>query len=414
MRCTCIRPYLDKARGNGQRPVSRAAAIGYHGIGQSSEGRRLGRFDRYLLSQVMRVFGFFALVLVGVYWVNRSVLLLDRYLSQGQAGGLVLELTLLSLPSIMTIVLPVAAFVASAYATNRLHADSELVVVQATGFSVFRLARPFLLFGLLVGGLMLLLTNLLVPASMVELNQREDQLAEAMSARLIVPGTFQSPARGVTVYVRDVTAEGELQGLLVADRRNPASETTYSARSALLVQDPEGPKLIMFDGMAQTLEREGARLSVTAFEDFTIAIGSLITPPGPGRLDWRELPTAELLAPSAATVEETRRSADVLRREGHERLTQPLMAVGAAVLGYAALMVGGFSRFGLWRQIALAVLLIVLVKLVDNAALDLAARGPAQLPVAYAAPALSAVICVALLAVGNSGFRLRRRSAAPA
>src|SRR6056297_3313506 len=90
---------------------------------QSSREPPLGRFDRYVLSHLLRVFGFFALVLVGVYWVNRAVLLVEEYMAEGQSGGLLLQLTLLSLPSIMAIVLPIAAFVASAYATNRLAAD---------------------------------------------------------------------------------------------------------------------------------------------------------------------------------------------------------------------------------------------------------------------------------------------------
>ena len=73
----------------------------------------MGRFDRYVFSQLLRVFGFFALVLVGVYWINRAAVLLDRYLTDGQGGGLVFQLTLLSLPSIMLLVLPVAGFVAA-------------------------------------------------------------------------------------------------------------------------------------------------------------------------------------------------------------------------------------------------------------------------------------------------------------
>ena len=66
-----------------------------------------------------------------------------------------LELTLLTLPNIIRIVLPLSAFVASVYVTNRLTSDSEMVVVQATGFSPFRLARPVLVFGLIVAGQMI-------------------------------------------------------------------------------------------------------------------------------------------------------------------------------------------------------------------------------------------------------------------
>ena len=38
----------------------------------------LRKFDRYILSQLMVMFGFFALVLVSVYWVNNTVKVFDR------------------------------------------------------------------------------------------------------------------------------------------------------------------------------------------------------------------------------------------------------------------------------------------------------------------------------------------------
>ena len=84
------------------------------------------------------LFGFFALVLVLVYWVNRAVVLFDQLIANGQSAAVFLEFTALSLPNVIRIVLPIAAFAGTVYATNRLMSESELVVVQATGFSVRR------------------------------------------------------------------------------------------------------------------------------------------------------------------------------------------------------------------------------------------------------------------------------------
>ena len=49
------------------------------------------RIDRYLLSQFLTLFGFFALVLVSVYWINRAVSLFEQLISDGQTA-LVLSL----------------------------------------------------------------------------------------------------------------------------------------------------------------------------------------------------------------------------------------------------------------------------------------------------------------------------------
>ena len=46
----------------------------------------MSRFDRYLLSQLLALFGFFSLVLVAIYWVNRAVSLFDQIIGGGQSS----------------------------------------------------------------------------------------------------------------------------------------------------------------------------------------------------------------------------------------------------------------------------------------------------------------------------------------
>ena len=73
----------------------------------------MARLDRYLLAQLMGLFGFFALVLVSVYWLNRAVLLFDQLISDGQSALVVFEFTALTLPYVIRVVLPIAAFAAT-------------------------------------------------------------------------------------------------------------------------------------------------------------------------------------------------------------------------------------------------------------------------------------------------------------
>ena len=165
----------------------------------------MGRFDRYMLSQLMTLFGFFALVLVMVYWINRAVILFDQLIADGQSAGVFLEFTALSLPQVIAIVLPLAAFAAALYVTNRMRAEAELTVVQATGFSPFRLARPVLVFGLLVAGLMAVLVHVLAPAATGRLKSREAEIAGTTTARLLREGAFMvDPTRRTALAGRHV------------------------------------------------------------------------------------------------------------------------------------------------------------------------------------------------------------------
>ena len=78
-------------------------------------------------------------------------------------------------------------------------------------------------------------------------------------------------------------------------------------------------------------------------------------------------------------------------------MAQPLMAPVAAMLGFAALLVGGFSRFGVWRQITWAIVALIFVQLLSNWAANQAGEDAAKWPLVYAPALIGSVICVALL-----------------
>ena len=348
------------------------------------------KFDRYLLAQLTVLFGFFSLVLISVYWVNRAVVLFDQLIGDGQSALVFLEFTALALPNVIRLVLPVSAFAATVYAVNRLTSESELVVVQAMGFSGYRLARPVVVFGLMVAMLVMVLNHFLVPASRAELSKRRVEIAQNITARLLTEGQFLHPAEGVTFYIRDISADGELRNVFLSDGRSASQTTTYTAERALLVPGEDGPKLVMFDGLAQTLRSNGDRLFTTSFSDSVYDIAGLIDAGAARAPKIEALPTPALLFPTEALIEATGESRASFLYEGHARIAQPFLAVAGALIGFAALMLGSFSRFGAWRQVLLAVTLLIVLQFLDNAAADIARRDPGAWPVVYI-PALAGI-----------------------
>ena len=360
----------------------------------------------------MVLFGFFSLILVSVYWVNRAVALFDQLIANGQTALVFVEFTALSLPNVIRLVLPMAAFAATVYAGNRLAGDSELVVMQATGYSPFRLARPVLVFGLIVAVLISALTNVLVPASLRALSARQSEISENITARFLSAGQFLHPADGITFYIREITPSGELRDMFLSDSTFAAQRTTYTARRALVVRSDSGPKLVMFDGLAQTLRHADNRLAVTRFTDFSYDIAALIQARPPHRRSAREMGTGALLFPDAAVLAETGADAATLAYEGHNRINQALLAVVAALTGFAALLVGGFSRFGLWRQILGAIAALILLKSFDNAMADVVRQDPRLWPLTYTATAAGLALSMALLWIAARPALFVRRAAA--
>ena len=369
----------------------------------------MARFDRYMLAQFLTLFGFCSLILVLIYWINRAVRLFDRLIADGQTAWVFLELTSLSLPSLIRMVLPLSAFVAAVYVTNRMSSESELTVVQSSGYSPFRLARPVVFFGLIVAALMSVLSHFLVPLSTERLALRSDEISQNMTARLLTPGEFLTPIDGITFYIRELTPEGEMLDIFISESSDPLRRVTYTAARAYLVRTDTGPRLVMVNGLAQTLNTQTNRLLTTGFEDFVYDVGALISETTLRSTSVNGLSTYALLAPSAQILQSTEKTPSELRLIAHGRFAETALGFVAGLIGFSALIAGGFSRFGLWRNIMFAVLLIVILKILEGAGASMANANPTLWPMIYVAGIGGIVISYALLFISTRPYFFKRR-----
>lgn len=362
-------------------------------------GANLGNLDRYMLGQLIRLFGFFGLVLVGLVWVNRSVALFDRLLGDGHNVGIFFELSLLSLPELIAITLPLAAFAAGATMANRMSGDSEIIAARAAGLAPLRIARAPAAFGLMVLGLMLVLTHWLVPASHERRIAREAEIARDQTARLLTPGQFAQVDQGVTLFFRGFADPSTMRDVFVQDEREPGRTLTYSAPLARLVSTRSGPQLVLLEGALQSLDGETGRMIVTRFDEARYDLALLLPDPEAQARPVTIIRTGELLGASAALRAETGESASQLRAHGHIRNAQAALGMLAGLIGFLPLLLGAHSRFGHGPQILAAIGLVVLVMLADSAGRSIGRSIEGPWAAVYAAPACAAAIIAGLAAL---------------
>ncbi len=369
----------------------------------------MSRFDRYVLSQLLVLFGFFALVLVSIYWINQAVRLFDRLIGDGQSAFVFLEFTVLSLANVIRMVLPMAVFAATVYVTNRLSNESELVVMQATGFSPWRLARPVIVFGIGTGLMMAALTHYLVPSSLAQLQLREAEVARNVTARLLTEGTFLHPTDGVTFYIREIDPDGTLRDVFLSDRRAPDRAVTYTAARAYLVNDDAGSRMVMLDGLAQNFSLSENRLSTTHFTDYNFDISAAVEKTVAPALRVRDIPTMQFLRNFDGIIAEQKFKPGHVVEELHSRLSQSFLCVVAALVGFSSLLIGGYSRFGVWRQILGALVLLVMVKFIEGLVTDPVQKDPSLWPLTYLPIAFGLAASMAILWYVGRPRRPRRR-----
>jgi lipopolysaccharide export system permease protein len=356
----------------------------------------MSKFDRYILSQCFSVYGFFTLVFVLLVWINRAVILFDELIGDGHSAWVFLEFSSLALPSVFAAVLPLSSFAATLYVTNRLSNESELAVMQATGFSPWRLARPFAYFGLLSALFLAVFTLFLAPLAGQKQTYRETELSSDLAAKLLKDGVFQHPADGVTLYIREILATGELKDTYISDRRDPKQSVTHTASTGYLLRQGDRNIVVLSDGQTQNYEKETETLSITQFADWTYDLGSDIFDNAPTKFAISKVPTSTILLTPKLAQQISNRPPAFVNEELHKRLHGPVLAFTTALVGFGAIFVAGFSRFGVGRYMLFGIFILVLMKMIESAV-----TGPTRTiyelwPLIYA-PSIFGLACVCMM-----------------
>ena len=327
----------------------------------------MSRFDRYLFTQYFLMFGFFSLILLFIYWINKAIALFDNLISDGQTFLVFLEFSILTIPPIIPIVAPLAAFAAAIFVTNRLKNDSELTIMQATGFSPLRLSRSIFLFGLVVTIILLIISHYLIPKSNNILLKRQNEVASSLNAKLLKVGSFIHPQNGVTFYIGGISTSGVIEDVFVLDERNKDREIIVTSKSGYLITNNNNPILVLKDGIVQNYDLKSTNLSTIHFQDLSYDLTS-----------WsvqERMPKSKLLLtyssfdlfkdPELVSILTDSSPISVLE-ELHSRILTPLLALIAALIGFSALMIGDYSRFGASKQISVGIVILILIKLSES------------------------------------------------
>tara|TARA_B100000902_G_scaffold12332_1_gene15038 strand:- start:318 stop:1409 length:1092 start_codon:yes stop_codon:yes gene_type:complete len=310
------------------------------------------------------MFGFFSLILLLIYWINKAIALFDKLISDGQSFLVFLEFSILTIPPIIPIIAPLAAFAAAIFVTNRLKNDSELTIMQATGFSPLRLSRPIFLFGLIVTMILLVISHYLIPTSNKILLKRQNEVAASLNAKLLRVGSFIHPQNGITFYIGGMSSTGIIEDVFVLDERNKSQEITITSKTGQLLKDNDNPMLVLEEGIVQNYDAKSQNLSTTHFQDLSYDLSSWSVKE---RLVKAKLlltySSFELFSDYKLVSIMSNTSPTKVLEEFHSRTLTPFLALVAALIGFSTLMIGSYSRFGTSKQISLGIAILIFIKI---------------------------------------------------
>jgi len=260
--------------------------------------------DRYLFRQLALALLAVTVGLAALVWLTQSLRFIELVLDRGLSLAVFFELTSLLLPSFFSVILPITTFIVMLFVHLRLAGDRELVVMRAAGLSNWQIARPALALGLLVVAVMALLNFWLVPLSHTAFRQWQFEIRNQLVGVLLQEGVFSTLGNDLTVYARKREADGTLRGILVHDQREAGGAVTILAQAGRIGQGPEGPRVTLYDGVRQQMERgaSGAppRLTVLSFSENSVDLARVARNEETRNRDSRERSVTELLNPDPA------------------------------------------------------------------------------------------------------------------
>ncbi|MCH9764758.1 MAG: LPS export ABC transporter permease LptF [Alphaproteobacteria bacterium] len=254
-------------------------------------------FSRYVFRQSAAALLLILLSLAGIVWIALALRELNVVTSDRQDAAVLLKMTTLALPNLLVMIAPFALLISVVHVLNRLGGDSELIVHTAGGGTIWTLAAPLLILALIVSLSMSFVNHVAMPWSLKSLRQIVLQVRSDLLTQVIQPGRFSSPTKGLTFHIRDRALNGELEGLIMHDRRKPGEHHSYLADRGVLVKQDDTAYLVMSNGHIVRRTSDKDKPQIIKFETYAIDLNTFESGTRAVRIKARELYTTELKNP---------------------------------------------------------------------------------------------------------------------
>jgi lipopolysaccharide export system permease protein len=296
----------------------------------------MGSIDKYIFRTTLASFALVLVSLTGVIWITQALRGIDLMTSQGQTIITFLGITSLVIPALVLIIAPIALMIAVSHTLNKLATDSEIIVMNAAGFSPFRLFRPFFYATCVVALLVAFIGAYLAPDGMRRIKQWDAEITADVLTNILQPGRFAQLDQNLTIRIRERLPGGVLSGIFVDDRRDPKERVTIIADHGTVLKNESGSYLILEDGNLERFEVGKRDPALVAFGRYAFDMSKFSNHGRDVALGIRERYIWELLSPPADDPIFQQLSGQ-FRAELHDRFMAPVYPFAFAVLTFAFL-----------------------------------------------------------------------------
>jgi lipopolysaccharide export system permease protein len=362
----------------------------------------------YLFRQIARPVVGACAALAGIGILSQSLDQLEVIVERGQSIWVMIKLTLLAVPQLLAVILPIGLFVGALIALTRLQREQELTAIFASGVTRWSAIRPAVRLAAIAALLTLAITTVVQPWAQRQARAEAFAIRTDLAALLVEEGRFVQGPDGLTVYVQQIEQNGLLKNLFIYLPRGDEADT-WDAAEARFERVDGLPVLTMLNGSTTRYSSRGV-LTYGSFDRNVFDLSPFTDVTEQVRYKPADLYLTQLFNPSPQDLERVG-SAGELAAEGHSRLSAPLYALMAMAMALAAIMGGQFSRTGYSLRIAKAAGAFLIVRIVGYGVVAASGWNGWLNVIQYLLPLAAAAIALRLL---FRALKPRRRRVWPA
>jgi lipopolysaccharide export system permease protein len=351
---------------------------------------------RYIFRQTASALLMIIISLTLIVWLTSVLREIKLLTSEGQTFILFLKITALAIPNLIVTVAPVAYLIACLHTLNRLNGDSELIVLSASGASVWRLLVPYFTLGTLVAAAIFAANLFVLPGAARLLGDYVSQVRADLLSQVLQPGEFSDLESGLTIHVRDKGQNGELLGVVVHDERDKKMSNTIVAERGEVITEGGRAEMDLYEGQILRQQEEKANVQFVVFKTYAFDMGDFSARAGQRELKVQERGLEELLYPDRDGAYYKANAAGI-RSEIHQRLSTPLYSFVYALLAVLYLGRPRTTREGRANLMFTAFVIGAALRVLGIAGVNMVGKNLAGLALIYGAPAAMALLFIVML-----------------
>ena len=231
----------------------------------------MSRISIYVIKEISSSFLFIFSLITLVVWLSQALRNLEILSNDSVTIGSYLFYTILLLPKLSMITIPISIFLAIMFALNKLRLDSEMIIFSSTGNSNRDiLLKPLTLIGISFFFIILFLSTYLVPKSSAEIRNKITEIrSSSISTSILKEKRFITPDNNLTVFFKKIDGQ-EIYGLLLHDRSEEKNVKTYVAKRGYLNNKDGNNSIVLYEGTMQIYNEEQYKITEVDFDNYSI------------------------------------------------------------------------------------------------------------------------------------------------